>query len=180
MCRVIVVDAESFRSTWHGRDAYIHDHCLRYHHNFALFYQLLDSNLFTHRMLSFKREASSETYGPRVYFSSYKFPIYNFSLRSAYFAIFYFPFHKPKIPKKLLYPLSISIRSHFANNREGLDNPFVALGASWCLFVQVFGGLSIVSYWIDTLVLKSWGKYLLYFAVSPFPLQGKNQRKLKR
>ena len=52
MCGVIVVDAESFRSTCHRRDAYIHDHCLRYHHNFALFYQFLNSNLFTHRMLS--------------------------------------------------------------------------------------------------------------------------------
>ena len=26
MCGVIVVDAESFRSTCHGRDAYVHDH----------------------------------------------------------------------------------------------------------------------------------------------------------
>ena len=26
MCGVIVVDAELFRSTCHGRDAYIHDH----------------------------------------------------------------------------------------------------------------------------------------------------------
>ena len=26
MCGVIVVDAESFRATCHGRDAYIHDH----------------------------------------------------------------------------------------------------------------------------------------------------------
>ena len=38
------------------------------------------------------REASSETYGPRVYFPSYKFPIY-------YLATFYFPIYKPKIPK---------------------------------------------------------------------------------
>ena len=96
------------------------------------------------------REASSETYGPRVYFPSYKFPIYNFSFLFTFFAIFYFPFHKPKISKILLYRLSISIRSHFANNREGIDNPFIALVASWCLFVQVFGDLCIVSYWIDT------------------------------
>ena len=27
MCGVIVVDAESFRSTFHEHDAYIHDHC---------------------------------------------------------------------------------------------------------------------------------------------------------
>ena len=26
MCGVIVVDAESFRSTYHGRDDYVHDH----------------------------------------------------------------------------------------------------------------------------------------------------------
>ena len=72
MCGVIVVDAESFRYTWHGRDAYIHDHLLRNHHNFALFYQLLDSNLFSHRnTYAILREASSETYAPRVYFPSY-------------------------------------------------------------------------------------------------------------
>src|SRR3989337_1597798 len=43
-------------------------------------------------IFSILREASSETYGPRVYFPSYKFPIY-------YFAIFYFPIYKSKIPK---------------------------------------------------------------------------------
>ena len=68
MCGVIVVDAGRSRSTCHGRDAYTHDHCLRYHHNYALFYQLLNSNLFTHRMLSFNKEASSENYGPLVYY----------------------------------------------------------------------------------------------------------------
>ena len=61
------------------------------------------------------------------------------------FAIFYFPFHKQKIPKILLYHLSSSIRSHFANNREGIDNPFVALVASWCLFVQGIRWLVVLS-----------------------------------
>src|SRR3954468_5020759 len=79
-------------------------------------------------IFSILREASSETYGPRVYFPSYKFPIYNFSFLFTSFAIFYFPFHKPKI---LFFRLSIYIGSHFANNREGIHNPFVALGASW-------------------------------------------------
>src|SRR3989337_1629530 len=41
-------------------------------------------------LFAFKREASNETYGPRVYFPSYLFPIY-------YFAIFYFQIYKPKI-----------------------------------------------------------------------------------
>ena len=49
----------------------------RYSHNYALFYQLLDSNLFTDRnTYAILREDTSETYGPRVYFLSYKFPIY--------------------------------------------------------------------------------------------------------
>ena len=44
----------------------------RYYHNYALFYQLLDSNLFTHRnVYAILREATSETYGPRVYLPSY-------------------------------------------------------------------------------------------------------------
>ena len=41
------------------------------------------------------------------------------------------------------------------------------------MFVQVLCDLCVVSYWIDTLVLKNRGKYLRYFAASPFPLQGK-------
>ena len=90
-------------------------------------------------IFSILREASNETYGLRVYFPSYEFPVYNFSFLFTSFAIFYCPFHKPKIPKILLYRLPISIRSHFANNREGIDNPFITLGASWCLFVQVQG-----------------------------------------
>ena len=39
----------------------------RYSHNFALFYQLIDSNLFTHcNTYAILREATSETYDPRV------------------------------------------------------------------------------------------------------------------
>ena len=77
----------------------------RYSHNYALFYQLLDSNLFTHRnTYAILREATSETYGPWVYFPSYKFQIY------FYFAIFTFNlYHKNT---KNIY-LIISMRSHF-------------------------------------------------------------------
>ena len=35
-------------------------HC----HNYLKFYQLPNSNLFTHRLLFFSKEATSETYGP--------------------------------------------------------------------------------------------------------------------
>ena len=44
----------------------------KYSHNYLLFYQLLDSNLFTHRnTYAILREATSETYAPQVYFPSY-------------------------------------------------------------------------------------------------------------
>ena len=77
----------------------------RYSHNYALFYQLLDNNLFTHRnTYVILREATSETYGPRVYFPSYKFLIY-FILQSLLFNLY----HKNT---KNIY-LIISIRSHF-------------------------------------------------------------------
>ena len=51
------------------------------------------------------REATSETYGPRVYFTSYKFPIYNFSLLFIYFAIFIFQSIQQKYQKYLSYYL---------------------------------------------------------------------------
>ena len=67
----------------------------RYSHNYALFYQLLDGILFTHRnTYAILREATSETYGPRVYLSSYKFSIY-FILQSLLSNL------KPKIKKYL-------------------------------------------------------------------------------
>ena len=87
-------------------------------------------------IFSILREASSETYGPQVYFPSYKFPIYNFSFLFTFFAIFYFPIYKPKIPKILLYRLSIYIRSHFANNREGIAplSRWVQVGVCLCRY----------------------------------------------
>ena len=71
-------------------------------------------------IISILREASSATYGPRVYFPSYKFPIYNFS--------FLFTFILFLHSSNLLY-LSLSDLT-FAIDREGIDNPFIALGAS--------------------------------------------------
>ena len=64
MCGVIVVDAESFWSTNLGRDAYIHDHCLGYCRNYLLFYQLPNSNLFTHHMLFLREKPLVKTMAP--------------------------------------------------------------------------------------------------------------------
>ena len=91
----------------------------RYSNNYALFYQLIDSNLFTHRnTYAILREATSETYGPRVYFLSYiktKNTLLQFSF---------------------IYLLDLSLSDLIlASNSEGIDNPFIALGASICYFV---------------------------------------------
>ena len=61
---VIVLDAGRSRSTCLECDAYIHDHCLEYRHNYALFYQLPNSNLFTHRMLSSREKPLVKTMAP--------------------------------------------------------------------------------------------------------------------
>ena len=82
------------------------------------------------------REASSETYGPisifhhiSFHFSSYKFLIYNISFRSTLFAIFYFL--QTKNTKNIYFIVYLSLSDlTFASNREGIDNPFIALGAS--------------------------------------------------
>ena len=100
----------------------------RYSHNYAQFYRLLDSNLFTHRnTYAILREATSETYGPRVYSPSYKFPIYFIlqSLLSIYII---------KTTKIFILLLSLSDLT-FASGREGIDNPFIALVARIYLFV---------------------------------------------
>ena len=102
----------------------------RYSQNYALFYQLLDSNLFTHRnTYAILREASSETYGPRVYLLSYLLSIY-------FICIFTFCIYIIKY-QKYIYLITLSLSDlTFASGREGIDNPFIALVAS-SLFVCV-------------------------------------------
>ena len=119
----------------------------RYSHNYAQFYQLLDSNSFTHRnTYAILREATSETYGPRVYLLSYKFPIYFIlqSLLSIYII---------KIPKIFIL-LSLSDLT-LVSDREGIDNPFIMLVARFLFVCVSTRDLRVVSHWIDTLVLKN-------------------------
>ena len=66
------------------------------------------------------REASSEHYGPRVYSTPY-FQPYTF------------------------YFVALSaFRSHFAINLEGIDNPFIALGASSFVFAHILWTLGLI------------------------------------
>ena len=69
-------------------------------------------------LFSFMREACSETYGPRVYFTSYKFLIYNSSFLFILFCNLYFPIYITKIPKIFIL-LSLSDLT-FASGREGI------------------------------------------------------------
>ena len=77
----------------------------RYSHNYSLFYQLLDSNLFTHRnTYAILREATSETYGPGVYFPSYQSPVNKLFL-APFILLSLLLLFTIKIPKILSYHL---------------------------------------------------------------------------
>src|SRR5919106_611586 len=82
----------------------------RYSHNYAQFCQLLNSNLFTHRrILMLLREATSETYGPRVYL--YHIYLLLLSYFLCYLLCLYFTLHLyHKNTKNIIF--TISIRSH--------------------------------------------------------------------
>ena len=97
---------------------------------------------------------------------------YHISFPSTFICIFYFPIYIIKIPKIFILLLSLSDLT-CASGREGIDNSFISLDARFLFVCVGTRDLHVASYWIDTLVLKNWGKYLRYFAISPFPLQGK-------
>ena len=112
----------------------------RYSHNYALFYQLLDGNLFTHR----------NTYA--ILSMAPGSILHHISLHLFYFTFYTFNLYHKNTKNIILSSLSDLT---FASGREGIDNPFIALVA-WFLFVCVGTRDSrVVSYWIDTLVLKN-------------------------
>ena len=123
------------------------------------------------------REATSETYGPRVYRPSYYFPIYLLFLPPFYFAIFIFQSIQKNT--KNIY-LIISMRSHFRKWSWRDWQPLYRVGCKvlicLCRCVGLECGLLLDWY----LGSQNWGKYLRYFAASPFPLQGKTNAVLKR
>ena len=120
------------------------------------------------------REATSETYGPRVYFTSYCI-----SLNLIYYlAIFTFQSIQQKYQKYLLYYLyQISLLQVAV---KGLTTPLSRwLQGSW-LFVQVLGDLRVISYWIDTLVLQKLREILMLLCCITLSSSRENQRMLKR
>ena len=98
------------------------------------------------------REATSETYGPRVSFLLYCISFIYIASRLL-FCNLYFPFYTTKIPK--VFTLLSLLDHTFASDREGIDNPFIALVARFLIVCAGTRDLHVVSYWIGTLVLKN-------------------------
>ena len=98
------------------------------------------------------REATSETYGPRVYLHHINLLLLSYFL--CYLLCFYFTLHLyHKNTKNII--LSYLSDLTLVSDREGIDNPFIALVAR-ILFVCVgVRDSCVASYWIDTLVLKN-------------------------
>ena len=124
-------------------------------------------------IFAISREATSETYAPRVYLPSYKFSI-------NYFAIFTFQSINQKTQKYFTLRFSISIRSHFCKWPWRDWQPLYRIGC------KLFDCLCRCSWLVRCLPLdwylgsQTEGNTYLYFAASPFTLEGKNQCKLKK
>ena len=87
------------------------------------------------------------------------------------FCNLYFPIYIIKIPKIFIL-LSLSDLT-FASGREGIDNPFIALVARFLIVCAGTRDLRVVSYWIDTLVLKTEGNTYATLLHHPFLFKGK-------
>ena len=170
MCGVIVVDVGSSQSTNLGRDAYIHDHFLGYRHNYLLFYQLPNNNLFTHVML-FSREkplvkSIAQGLFPIILFSDLFIQKTKNNLLHFFFTYFILCFC-------LIY-LSSLIQFNISQYRGGIDNPSYVLGCKYLLFVCrcCLHSVAWFSYWIDNLGFITEENTYLCCAASSSPLRG--------
>ena len=69
------------------------------------------------------------------------------------FCNLYFSIYTTKIPK--IFTLLSLLDLTFVSDREGIDNPFIALVARFLFVCAGVRYLRVASYWIDTLVLKN-------------------------
>ena len=115
----------------------------------------------------FSREATSEIYGPQVYFLLY------------YFQIYYSK--NPKIPCCFFFflcfcqiYLSNPIQFYLSQYRGGIDNPSYALGCKYLFFVCRYHLYCVAwfSYWIDNLGFITKGNTYRCYAASFSPLRG--------
>ena len=116
----------------------------------------------------FEREASSENYGPRVYF----YHIIKTKIPLLQFIYFYFTLQFIHLPIQDLILAS--------NEFKGIDNPLVRIGCKYLLLcVQVLFMRLCMILLLDWYLSSHWGKYLsLLCCISP-PHRGKFQRSLQ-
>ena len=76
------------------------------------------------------REATSETYGPRSLFHSIA-SLFHIIESRLLFCNLYFPIYTSKIPKIFTFLSLLDLT--FVSDREGIDNPFIALVARFLI-----------------------------------------------
>ena len=122
-----------------------------------------NSNSFTHRMLFFSREATSEIYGPRVSSLSYLpsrsifirfyFQIYiSKNPKIPWWTLFYFVFIRDPFIQSIIF-LSRQLDNFWHRYLKGNDNPFNTLGCKYLFFVCRYHLCSVAwfSYLFDNL-----------------------------
>ena len=152
-----------------------------YRHDYLKFYQLPNNIFFTHRLLFFSRESTSETYGPRVSFSYYlplwsSFPLLLFSdllnqkykntlLQFILFAIYL---------SNILQPFSRQLANFWHHYPKGIDNLFNTSGCEYLLFLCrcCLRSVAWFYYWFDNLGHITEGNTYLRCATSSLPLWG--------
>ena len=132
-------------------------------------------------IFSILREASSETYGPRVYFSSYKFLfsiILHLFKSHLLFCNLYFPIYTTKIQK--IFTLLSLLDLTFTSDREGIGNPFIALVARFlivCVGTRWLVCGRLLDWYLGSQKLREILTLLCYITLSS---SRENQRMLKR
>ena len=122
------------------------------------------------------REATSETYGPRVYFHHINLPTLGYF--RCFLLCFYFTLHLyHKNTKNII--LSYLSDLTLVSDHEAIDYPFIALVARFLFVCVGTRDLHVVIYWIDTLVLKL-REILTLLCCITLSSSRENQRMLKR
>ena len=152
----------------------------RYSHNYSLFYQLLDSNLFPTviLMLSWEKPLVKPMALGSIFHHINLSSTSNFWLRL--FCHLYFSIYKTKIPKIFILLLSSLSDLTLASGREGIDNPFIVLLARF-LF------LCVGTRWLTRGLLLDWyigsqklREILTLLYCTTLSSSRENQRMLKR
>ena len=102
----------------------------RYSHNYAFSINCSTVICSPTVIYAILREATSETYGPRVSFLLYCISFIYIASRLLLCNL-YFPIYTTKIPK--IFILLSLLDLTFVSDREGIDNPFITLVARFLI-----------------------------------------------